>query len=99
MKTHITMLALALSSTPVFAAGQDMPNMPGMSHAAAPTEAQGVGIVKAIDAARGTITLQHEAIASIRWIAACMLRMAERFLADARASATACQNRKRSLHG
>jgi Cu(I)/Ag(I) efflux system protein CusF len=64
------MAVAALS--PLAAKAQDMADMPGMSHAAAPSEGQGVGIVKAIDPARGTITLQHEAIASIQWPAMTM---------------------------
>jgi Cu(I)/Ag(I) efflux system protein CusF len=74
------MLTLAFVSTlvaaPGFAMAQAMdPNMPGMAgmeHDAKPTEAQGIGIVKAIDTAQGTITLQHQAIASIHWPAMTM---------------------------
>lgn len=66
----VAMVVTALS--PLAAAAQDMAGMPGMSPAAAPAEAQGVGVVKAIDPSKGTITLQHEAIASIRWPAMSM---------------------------
>lgn len=73
MKTRlpfiIAMTAAVLSSV---VAAQDMTNMPGMSHATAPAEGQGVGVVKAIDPTKGTITLQHEAIASIHWPAMTM---------------------------
>jgi Cu/Ag efflux protein CusF len=34
--------------------------------------AQGVGVVKAIDTAKGTVTIQHQAIASIHWPAMTM---------------------------
>jgi len=66
----IAMTAAVLS--PMAATAQDMTNMPGMSHAAASAEGQGVGTVKAIDPSKGTITLQHEAIASIHWPAMTM---------------------------
>jgi Cu(I)/Ag(I) efflux system protein CusF len=74
-----TLLALALTGSlvamPVFAQSQRTPNMPGMAgmqHDAKPVEAHGVGIVKAIDTTKGTITLQHEAITSIGWPAMTM---------------------------
>ena len=72
MKRYVFTLAyasaLALASTAAFAQQMD-PNMPGMvgTQATKPTEAQGVGIVKAIDATKGTITLQHQAITAIGW--------------------------------
>ena len=48
-----------------------MPGMAGM-HEAAPADVQGVGVVKAIDAVKDTITLQHQAIAAIGWPAMTM---------------------------
>ncbi|MFK2902859.1 copper-binding protein [Dyella ginsengisoli] len=77
MKKHVFILAcastLALASTAAFAQQTD-PNMPGMAgmHMAKSTQAQGVGIVKATDTAKGTITLQHQAIAAIGWPAMTM---------------------------
>ena len=62
----------------LFAAGaaasapQMDPAMPGMAPAAAAAEVHGVGVVKAIDTANGTITLQHQAIAAIHWPAMTM---------------------------
>lgn len=47
--------------------------MPGVRHDAKPAEAQGIGVVKAIDTDKGTITLQHQAIASIGWPAMTMM--------------------------
>jgi Cu(I)/Ag(I) efflux system protein CusF len=75
-----TLMAMALTGTlltaSAFAASQqvepNMPGMTGMQRDAKPAEAQGVGVVKAIDVAKGTITLQHEAIASIGWPAMTM---------------------------
>jgi Cu(I)/Ag(I) efflux system protein CusF len=83
MKKPILAFALAgtLIAAPGFVAAQAMdPNMPGMSrpgmagmqHEAKPADAQGTGIVKAIDPAKNTITLQHQAIASIGWPAMTM---------------------------
>lgn len=71
------MLALALIGTlvvaPGFAAAQAMaPNMSGMQHDAHTADAQGTGIVKAIDTSKNTVTLQHQAIASIGWPAMTM---------------------------
>jgi Cu(I)/Ag(I) efflux system protein CusF len=65
--------ACTLLATSTFVAAQQMdPNMPGMQHDAKPADAQGLGMVKAIDTAKGTITLQHEAIAAIGWPAMTM---------------------------
>ncbi|MGS1120389.1 copper-binding protein [Rhodanobacter sp. UC4436_H3] len=78
MKKHLLILALtgALIATSTMAAAQQMdPNMPGMTgmqHDAKPADAQGTGIVKAIDTVKNTITLQHEAITSIGWPAMTM---------------------------
>ncbi|CAM5479045.1 copper-binding protein [Rhodanobacter lindaniclasticus] len=75
-KPYITLaIAAALITAPVFASPQQMdPNMPGMAgmHEAAPADVQGVGVVKAVDTAKNTITLQHEAIAAIGWPAMTM---------------------------
>lgn len=71
--------AALISATPLLAAQQDMSkmpgmhgmkNMPGMHQQAA--DAEGVGVVKAVDSAKGTITLQHQAIESIHWPAMTM---------------------------
>ena len=77
MKKQFITLAItaALFTAPVFANPQQMdPNMPGMAgmHEATPADVQGVGVVKAIDTAKGAITLQHEAIAAIGWPAMTM---------------------------
>lgn len=49
-----------------------MSGMTGMQHGATAAEVQGTGVVKAIDMAKGTIALQHEAIAPIGWPAMTM---------------------------
>ena len=73
--TAIPLAIVALLCAPPLLAQQNMPmqNMPdmkGMSHPAG--EAEGVGVVKALDAKQGTITLQHQAIESIHWPAMTM---------------------------
>lgn len=77
MKKHLVTLVLAgalLTASSAVAALQMDPNMPGMAgtHESKPADARGVGLVKATDAAKGTITLQHEAIAAIGWPAMTM---------------------------
>ncbi|HWU67689.1 MAG TPA: copper-binding protein [Stenotrophobium sp.] len=77
MKKHLLTLTLAgalVAASSVVAAQQMDPNMPGMAgmHDTQPADAQGTGVVKAIDASKGTITLQHEAIATIGWPAMTM---------------------------
>ena len=78
MKKRILVFALVgtLAAASGLTTAQTMdPNMPGMAsmhHDAKPADAQSTGIVKAIDTAKGTITLQHEAIASIGWPAMTM---------------------------
>lgn len=66
--------ALVLASMAASAQQKMDPNMPGMAgmQATKPIQAQGVGIVKAIDTAKGAITLQHQAIAAIGWPAMTM---------------------------
>ena len=70
-----TILAITLITACDLAAAQamdpDMPGMAGMDKARS-ADAQGVGVVKAIDSAKGTITLQHQPIASIHWPAMTM---------------------------
>lgn len=75
MKKHLPAFAIlgALAAAPGFALAQAMdPNMPGMQHDAHTTDAHGTGVVKAIDTARNTVTLQHQAIASAGWPAMTM---------------------------
>src|SRR3546814_19922019 len=72
MKKKFITLAItaALFTAPAFANPQQMdPNMPGMAgmHEATPADVQVVGVVKAVDTAKGTIPLQHAAIAAIGW--------------------------------
>jgi Cu(I)/Ag(I) efflux system protein CusF len=74
MKKHFLTHAFAgalLAASGMVVAQQTDPNMPAM-HDTQPADAQGVGVVKAIDASKGTITLQHEAIAAIGWPAMTM---------------------------
>ena len=77
MKKLLVALALAgaLIATSAMAGAQQVGSSTyatADAHDARPADVQGVGVIKAIDAARGTITLQHEAIASIHWPAMTM---------------------------
>lgn len=72
-----SVIAMALASMVGGAAlAADMPGMKmEQSGGAAVEKAQthhAVGVVKALDAAKGTITLSHEAVASIKWPAMTM---------------------------
>jgi len=76
MKNTATLpfLALLLSShLPAYAVGMDMSNMDMASSAHAQTaENEAVGIVDEINAAKGTVTISHEAIKSLGWPAMTM---------------------------
>lgn len=74
MKVMFALLTLApLGTSTTSGAKQAMdPHMPGMSQAAPSAEAHGTGVIKALDAPKGTITLQHEAIPSLGWPAMTM---------------------------
>ena len=50
---------------------QDMPGMKGMMHSNQ-ASAEGTGVVEAVDTAKGTVTIKHQAIASIHWPAMTM---------------------------
>lgn len=67
-----TLVALSLAGAAVAAPQQKSPDMQGTDGVRHAGEARGTGIVKAIDAPRGTMTLQHQAIASIGWPAMTM---------------------------
>jgi Cu(I)/Ag(I) efflux system protein CusF len=66
------MVASLTAAPSIVFAQESMAAMPGMSHATPSTDAQGQGVVKAIDTSKGTVTLQHEAIAAIHWPAMTM---------------------------
>lgn len=67
----MTAIAPAFAQTASGAQGMQMDqDMPGMNHA--PQTAQGTGVIAAIDTAKGTVTIQHQAIASIHWPAMTM---------------------------
>ena len=40
---------------------------PGEDHAAVPQTAEGKGVVKAVDAKAGTVTIAHEPIPALKW--------------------------------
>lgn len=81
MKSIRMTLALtgALIAAVAYANPQQMdPNMPGMAampgmqHGTQPAEVHGVGVVRAMNVAQGTITLQQQAITSLGWPAMTM---------------------------
>ena len=49
-----------------------MQNMPGMKGMMQSGDAEGVGVVQAVDPDQGTITIKHQAIESIHWPAMTM---------------------------
>jgi Cu(I)/Ag(I) efflux system protein CusF len=71
MRATLPALIIALSLAASAASAQDMANMKGMSWAAAKT-GQGTGVIKAIDAKAGKLTLQHGPIPAIGWPAMTM---------------------------
>ena len=64
--------ALTLGLAGVAAAADAMKGMPGMAAEPAAKTGQGTGVVKAIDAKAGTITLQHGPIQAFGWPAMTM---------------------------
>ena len=78
MKNALAPLAIAsvLLAVSAFATAQqaspNVTDMTDMQHEVNATDAHSVGVVKAVDTATGSITLQHEAIASIGWPAMTM---------------------------
>jgi Cu(I)/Ag(I) efflux system protein CusF len=77
MKALVTALAIssAVIGAPSFAQSQSASaTMQGMAmpQQTQQTTARGVGIVKAIDTVHGTITLQHQPIAALKWPAMTM---------------------------
>jgi Cu(I)/Ag(I) efflux system protein CusF len=63
--------ALVLTATGA-AAADDMSNMKGMSAAPAAKHGKGTGVIKAIDAKAGTLTIQHGPIPAVSWPAMTM---------------------------
>ena len=70
--TCALMGALILTAAAGAAAAQDMQNMNGMSSAPAAKHGQATGVIKAIDAKAGTLTIQHGPIPGVGWPAMTM---------------------------
>jgi Cu(I)/Ag(I) efflux system protein CusF len=71
MKPALTIVIALALVTPAFAqSAGDMKGMPGMP--AAGTEADGVGVVTAVDTKAGTVTIHHSPIAKLNWPAMTM---------------------------
>jgi len=71
MKALACALLGALTLAAGAAAADDMPKMKGMT-ATAEKHGQGTGVIKAIDAKAGMITLQHGPIPAVTWPAMTM---------------------------
>ncbi|MBS0331711.1 MAG: copper-binding protein [Proteobacteria bacterium] len=56
-------LALLIAAAPAMALAQDKP----AAAARAPRNAQGTGVVAAVDPAAGTVTLKHDPIPALGW--------------------------------
>ena len=69
MKTTLTLLAAVLLGFAGAAPAQTASGMQGMQQS---KTAVGTGVIKATDTAKGTVTIQHQAIASIHWPAMTM---------------------------
>ena len=70
-------MALAVASPALADPAGNMANMPGMAvgQGAAPasmTTADGAGVVKGVDARKGTVTIQHGPISGLNWPAMTM---------------------------
>jgi Cu(I)/Ag(I) efflux system protein CusF len=67
-------MALAVASPALADPSGNMPGMAGgqMAAAASMTTADGAGVVKAVDARKGTVTIQHGPIAGLNWPAMTM---------------------------
>lgn len=69
MKTTLALLGAVLLGLAAPAFAQPPSGMHGMPMH---ESAQGTGVIRAIDPAKGTVTIQHQAIASIHWPAMTM---------------------------
>lgn len=71
MKRNLMMAALvAVLSTGAVAL--PVAAHPGEDHAAVPQTAEGMGVIKAVDARAGTVTIAHGPIAALKWPAMVM---------------------------
>ena len=68
----IALIGVLTLTTAGAAVADDMSNMKGMSAAPAPKHGQGTGVIKAIDAKAGTLTIQHGPIPGVSWPAMTM---------------------------
>ena len=64
-------LAITVAGPALAQGGGDMKGMAGMTRSSM-TTADGQGVVKAIDAKAGTVTIQHGPIAALKWPAMTM---------------------------
>ncbi len=72
MRALPTLLVAASVLAAGAAVARPMANRPGMDHAAAAKTGQGTGVVTAIDARAGTLTIRHGPIPAVGWPAMTM---------------------------
>ena len=65
------LVAIALAAAASTAAAPALAHN-GENHAAAPQSAEGQGVIKAVNAKAGTVTIQHGPIAALKWPAMTM---------------------------
>jgi Cu(I)/Ag(I) efflux system protein CusF len=65
MKAFIAAVAILATAGPALA--QAHHDMGAMDHGAKPSGAQGVGVIKKLDAKAGSVTLQHGPIPALGW--------------------------------
>lgn len=74
MKMFVLAALLAVSATPVLAqtAMKGMPGMAAHNADSGMTSGQGAGVVRAVDRAGATVTIEHGPIAALKWPAMVM---------------------------
>jgi Cu(I)/Ag(I) efflux system protein CusF len=72
MRAIVCVVIGALTLAAGTATADEMSNMKGMSAAPAAKHGQGTGVVRAIDAKAGTLTIQHGPIPGVGWPAMTM---------------------------
>lgn len=68
----VTVATLAVSGAAVARPAHDMAAMSAADHTTMASGAQGVGVIKKLDAKTGSVTLQHGPIAALNWPAMTM---------------------------
>jgi Cu(I)/Ag(I) efflux system periplasmic protein CusF len=67
MKVVLLAAAVAALSTPVLAQDHSGHGAPAPQKATAPAAAEGIGVVRALDAKAATVTIAHDPIKALNW--------------------------------